>query len=94
MQITEDDDEEAKEEKLNLLLDLHKGADYWIIPTLKSQVVDKILSVGKLVINLDNVLDIRDRAEDVRAEAVVEMCSAFIAQNRTVVKRVHSEISS
>ncbi|KAH8668095.1 hypothetical protein BGZ60DRAFT_451451 [Tricladium varicosporioides] len=94
MQITEGDNEETKEDKLNLLLDLHKGADYWIIPTLKSQVVDKILSVGKLVINLDNVLDIRDRAEDARAEAVVEMCSAFIAQNRAVVKRAHSEISS
>jgi sacsin len=43
MEVLDDDDEDTRVTKLDLLLDLHMGADSWLIPTLKSQVEDKLL---------------------------------------------------
>jgi sacsin len=92
MEVSESDDVDAKAVKLGILLDLHKGADCWLIPTLASQVEDKILIAGKAFINLENVIGIRKRAEQVRAKAVERMCAQFIQQNRDTVEKVHSGI--
>jgi sacsin len=92
MEVLESDDADAKAVKLDILLDLHKGADCWLIPALASQVEDKILIAGKLFINLENVIGIRERAEQVRAKAVERMCAQFIEQNRDTVEKVHSGI--
>jgi len=92
MEVSESDDADAKAVKLDILLDLHKGADCWLIPALASQVEDKILIAGKLFINLENVIGIRERAEQVRAKAVERMCAQFIEQNRDTVEKVHSGI--
>ena len=89
MEVLESDDADAKAVKLDLLLDLHRGADYWLIPSLASQVEDKILIAGKAFINLENVIRIRERAGKVRAKAVERMCAEFIQQNRDTVKKVH-----
>lgn len=87
MEASDDDDEETRDDKLHLLLDLHKGAQYWLIPALMSQVEDKILVAGKLFINIENVLEIRERADYVGAKAVEKMCTQFIQQNREAVER-------
>jgi len=92
MEVSESDDADAKAVKLDLLLDLHKGADYWLIPALASQVEDKILIAGRAFINLENVMRIRDRAEQVRAKAVQRMCAEFIEENHDIVEKVHSGI--
>jgi sacsin len=89
MEVLESDDADAKAVKLDLLLDVHKGADYWLIPALASQVEDKILIAGRAFINLENVIRIRERAEQVRAKAVERMCAEFIEQNRDTVEKVH-----
>ena len=89
MEVSESDDADAKAVKLDLLLDVHKGADYWMIPALASQVEDKILIAGRAFINLENVIRIRERAEQVRAKAVERMCAEFIEQNRDTVEKVH-----
>lgn len=85
MEVSDSDDADSKATKLNLLLDLAKGADYWLIPALKSQVEDKILAAGKELINLENVMEIRKRAAQARAIAVEEYSAKFIDTNKEVV---------
>jgi sacsin len=85
MEVSDSDDADSKATKLNLLLDLAKGADYWLIPALKSQVEDKILAAGKELINLENVMEIRKRAAQARAIAVEEYSVEFIDTNKEVV---------
>jgi sacsin len=92
MEVSDNDDADEIEEKLDLLLDLCKGADYWLIPALKSQVEDKILVAGKLFINLENVIAIRERASEVGAMAVEQMCARFIEQNQEAVAKAHSRV--
>jgi sacsin len=90
MEVSDSDDAKEKAEKLDLLLDLHKGADYWLIPALMSQVEDKILVAGKAFINLENVVEVRERADRVGAKAVKRMCAEFIEQNKETVAKAHS----
>ena len=90
MEASDDDDAEAREDKLHMLLDLHKGAQYWLIPALMSQVEDKILVAGKMFINIENVVVIQQRAEYVGAKAVEKMCSQFIHENKDAVERANS----
>lgn len=93
MEVMEDDDAAAKTVKLELLLDLHKGADSWIMPTLASRIEDKILLAGRAFINIGNVIRIRERAVQVRAMAVAQMCAEFIEWNQPTVQKAHSECS-
>jgi sacsin len=88
MEVSASDDAKTKAEKLDLLLDLHKGADCWQIPALASLVEDKILIAGREFITLANVIKIRERAEEVRAKAVERMCAEFIERNCDTVKKV------
>jgi sacsin len=92
MEVTESDDADTRAMKLDMLLDLHGGADFWMIPALKSQVEDKILGAGKLFINIENVLDVKQHAEDVRAKATAEMCGKFIQNNCAAVERANSGV--
>ncbi|TVY68700.1 Sacsin [Lachnellula suecica] len=87
MQVKENDNEADKARKLNLLLDLHKGADYWIVDSLKSLVEDKLLVSGKVFINLENVTQVRKRAGEARALEFENMCATFINQNRASVDK-------
>jgi sacsin len=91
MELSDNDDEDAKATKLDLLLDLAKGADYWLIPSLKSQVEDKILMAGKQFINLENVSEVRERAEHAGAMAVEQLCAQFIEKNKAVVQKANQE---
>lgn len=81
MEASEKDEESVREKKLNLLLDLAKGADYWLIPALKSRVETMILAGGRIFINVKNVEYIKERADLARASAVEDMCDKFIRQN-------------
>jgi sacsin len=90
MEVLEDDDAVAKAMKLELLLDLHKGADSWMMPTLASQIEDKILLAGRAFLNVENVIRIRERAGQVRA--VAQMCAEFIERNQRTVQKVHPEM--
>jgi sacsin len=90
MEVSDDDDEEARATKLSLLLDLHKGADCWLVPALKSEIEDKILVAGKAFVNLSNVVEVKERAEQVRAMAFAEWCAAMIAENQHIVDKAHN----
>ncbi|KAE9364465.1 hypothetical protein N431DRAFT_474055 [Stipitochalara longipes BDJ] len=90
MEVSDDDDEDARAAKLDLLLDLHKGADYWLVPALKSEVEDKILVAGKAFVNLSNVMQVKERAEEVRALVFAEWCTAMIADNQHIVDKAHN----
>lgn len=91
MEVTDTDDADSKDHKLDLLLELHRGADCWQMPALMSEVEDKILVAGRAFINLDNVLEIQERSDRAGAQAVKQMCAEFINQNRVVVEKAHSE---
>lgn len=90
MEVSDSDDAGERAEKLDLLLDLHKGADCWLIPALASEVEAKILDAGKLFINLENVIQVKERADRAGARSVERMCSQFIQQNRDAVDKAHS----
>lgn len=87
MEASDYDDEDTREAKLHMLLDLHRGADYCMMPALTSQVEDKILVAGQMFITIKNIDEIRERAEYVGARAIEEMCIQFIEDNRDVVER-------
>lgn len=78
MEVSEVDDLNKRATKLELLLGVCKGADMWLMPALKSQVENRILAGGRLFINLQNVLEVRERAGDANAQAVEQMCTLFI----------------
>ena len=87
MEVLVDDDEDEKAAKLDLLLDLHKGADCWIIPALMSQVEDKILVVARAFVNMSNVVEIRERAEMVGAKVFERWCAKYIKDNQHIVDK-------
>ena len=93
MEVSDDDDDDVRSEKLQLLFDLHRGARFWIIPSLMSQVEDKILVAGKLFINIENVVVIREEAENAGTKAVEQMCAQFIRQNQETVDRVNGSVN-
>ncbi|KAF4626625.1 hypothetical protein G7Y89_g11535 [Cudoniella acicularis] len=90
IEVSESDSTEIKELKLDMLLDLLKGADSWLIPALKSQVEDKILIAGKIFVNLKNVVAVLARVEEANALNVAKMCKEFIERNRAAVENAHS----
>jgi sacsin len=92
MEASDDDDEDTKEEKLQMLLELHKGAQFWLIPALMSKVEKKILGAGNLFINIKNVVETWKQAEYVGAKAVAEWCDDFIKGNHEVVERASDGI--
>ncbi|KAI9047125.1 hypothetical protein LZ554_008579 [Drepanopeziza brunnea f. sp. 'monogermtubi'] len=91
MEVTDDDIEDQKAAKLDVLLNLCKGADMWEMLALKSQVEDRMLGAGKMFINLDNCLQLEKRSEDANAETFQKLCRAFIEQNMAAVMRAHPE---
>lgn len=90
MQVKDTDTVEDQVAKLDLLLDLCKGTDYWLMKTLQSQVEHMILGASRLVINLDNVVAIRKRAGEANAKYVEQMCAQFISQNQDAINKAHS----
>ncbi|KAH7330503.1 hypothetical protein BKA65DRAFT_404568 [Rhexocercosporidium sp. MPI-PUGE-AT-0058] len=91
MEVVDSDDDIKKALKLDMLLNLCKGADYWLIPSLVSQAEARLLAAGRRFIDLDNVVDVRDRAELSGATHFHKLCEEFIEQNRDAVERAHSE---
>jgi sacsin len=57
---------------------------------LKSQVEDKILVAGKAFVNLSNVVEIRARAEMVRAMEFERWCAEIIRENQHIVDKARS----
>ncbi|OBT62242.1 hypothetical protein VE03_08031 [Pseudogymnoascus sp. 23342-1-I1] len=90
MEISDTDDARSKATKLDMLLDLLKGADYWLIPALKSQVENRILDTNKEFVNIENATTIRERAAEASAKAIEQFCIEFIQDNHTMVERAKS----
>jgi len=88
MEVTEGDSALEKAKKVSMLLDLHQGADCWLVPALASQAEDRILAAGRQVIDLENVVRIRDRADEVGAKLVKDLCIRFIQANKEAVEKV------
>jgi sacsin len=87
MEASPSDDEGTRNDKLNLLLDLHKGADFWLITGLKSEVEGKMKAAFKLCVNIQNVKEIRKDAKYVNAKSFEKMCAEFMEKNHAVVER-------
>lgn len=90
MQVSDKDTADDEAGKLNLLLDLLQGASFWLVDSLKSEVEDRILAAGRAFINLENVIVVRDRAEEADAKALAQMCSLFIERNKDAVEKAHA----
>lgn len=88
------DDSDSKQAKLDKLLDLLHGSDFWIIPALKSEVEAKILDAGKELITIANVRDALNKAQRFNAHAVEEYCKIFIEVNKAVIYGASSEQDS
>lgn len=91
MQITETDDEDTMDRKLDMLLDLHKGADCWDIPVLMSKVEATILNAARQLIRIDNVEDVMERASEVNARKVEQYCMKYIEGNKDVADEADFE---
>ncbi|KAH8819238.1 hypothetical protein F5884DRAFT_717530 [Xylogone sp. PMI_703] len=86
MEVQNGDDEGIKKKKLDMLFDLHKGANYWLIPELKSQVEHKILEAGREFLNIQTAHYMLERANEVGASVTAEMCAEFIRQNEEILR--------
>ena len=88
MELSDTDDPKSKATKLDMLLDLLKGADYWLIPALKSQVENKIIDTDKEFLNIQTATIIQERAAEAGSKAIEDMCIGFIELNRPVLEGV------
>ncbi|KAF7947521.1 hypothetical protein EAE96_008608 [Botrytis aclada] len=79
-------DADANDHKLDLLLDLHKGADYWQMLALANEVERKILEQFRLFIRLDNVREYQDMAADSNASVFERACKNFCEENAVALK--------
>ncbi|KAF5872292.1 putative protein binding protein [Botrytis fragariae] len=79
-------DADANDHKLDLLLDLHKGADYWQMLALANQVERKILEQFRLFIRLDNVREYQEMAADSNATVFERACKNFCEENAAALK--------
>ncbi|ESZ90668.1 hypothetical protein SBOR_8948 [Sclerotinia borealis F-4128] len=79
-------DLEANDKKLDLLLDLHKGADYWLMPSLANQVEIKILEQSRLFIRLDNVGGYQATAAESNARVFERVCRRFCEENEVALR--------
>lgn len=68
--------------KLDILLDLHKGADYLRMTSLASEVEEKIVQSADLFVRLDNVKEYEAIAADSAARAFEELCREFREDNK------------
>lgn len=91
VQVADGDDEMAKDRKLNMLIDLLKGADYWMMPNLGATVVGKILDAAPELIRATNVYHVLDSAENYNAEKVVDYCNEFIEKNPEVMAEAYDD---
>ncbi|KAJ5050730.1 uncharacterized protein L3040_002603 [Drepanopeziza brunnea f. sp. 'multigermtubi'] len=91
MEVTDEDNEDQKAAKLDVLLNLCKGADMWEMLALKSQAEDRMLRAGKMFLNLENCLQLAKRSADANAETFQKLCKAFIEQNMAAVMRAHPQ---
>ncbi|KAG0646208.1 hypothetical protein D0Z07_8415 [Hyphodiscus hymeniophilus] len=87
-----EDDETTRAAKLHMLIDLHKGADYWLIETLKSEVECMLIASFKLCVNVQNVRDIAVLADQIRAREFEKMCKEFYQKNKAVVDRASGSV--
>ncbi|CAD6448784.1 508c04aa-b6c3-4f8a-8734-1eab8d836bb5 [Sclerotinia trifoliorum] len=76
----------ANDKKLDLLLDLHKGADYWLMPSLANEVEGRILDQSRFFIRLDNVVEFQEKARDSNARRLEEWCKVFCERNAKALK--------
>lgn len=90
--VSKEDDEQKRESKLAILLDLCKGADYMMMEKLKTQVDCKIVSGARLFINLANVEDVEQRASDSGAVLVEKYCVDFIGANSQAVRKANVDV--
>lgn len=79
-------DTDANDRKLDLLLDLHKGADYWQMLALANQVERKILEQFRLFIRLENVRAYQEMAADSNAPAFERACKNFCEENEAALR--------
>ena len=84
MQVSETDNQDGKDRKLELLLDLHAGADFWRMPGLMSEVEAKIVDSAEQLITIANVFEVQERAVQVRAFLIATYCRDFIEDNDLV----------
>ena len=91
--VSKEDDEQQRESKLDMLLDLCKGADYMMMEKLKAQVDCKIVLGARLFINLANVEDVEQRACESGAVLVGKYCVDFIKANYQAVRKAHGEVT-
>jgi sacsin len=81
LRIGEDDADDVKAKKLNVLLDLYKAAHFQLIETLANYVQYMIMVAIDMVINIDNVEEIQDKANSAGAAKVEEYCVSFYQEN-------------
>ncbi|QSZ28753.1 hypothetical protein DSL72_003258 [Monilinia vaccinii-corymbosi] len=87
-------DLEANDKKLDLLLDLHKGADYFLMPSFANQVERKIIEQAKFFVRLDNVSDYQRIARDSNAKGFEEFCKRFREENAMALEGWENAIVS
>ncbi|CAG8949651.1 hypothetical protein HYFRA_00007885 [Hymenoscyphus fraxineus] len=94
MEVTEAEkhDMDAKAEKLNLLLDICHGAEFWLFPNLKVIAETKILTSGREFITIENGFVVLERAKEANAKALIKLCNDFIEQNRETMERAKEQV--
>ncbi|TGO23441.1 hypothetical protein BPAE_0132g00110 [Botrytis paeoniae] len=87
-------DSDANDKKLELLLNLHRGADYWLMKSLANEIETKILDHAKSFVRLDNVSNFQENARYSRAILFEEFCKEFCEKNNAALKRLEDAIAS
>ncbi|KAI9649844.1 hypothetical protein NHQ30_002426 [Ciborinia camelliae] len=87
-------DLDANDKKLDRLLDLHGGADYFLKPAIANQVERKILEQSRLFIRLDNVIFYQELARDKNARVFEGVCKKFCDENAAALEGWKNAVAS
>jgi sacsin len=86
LRILEDGNEVDNYQKLVRLLNIHKAANFQIMTSLAEYIEYMILLAIKIVINIDNVDEIREKASLAQAEKVEKFCISFFEANKETLR--------
>ncbi|KAB8297706.1 hypothetical protein EYC80_001513 [Monilinia laxa] len=79
-------DLDANDKKLDLLINLHKGTDYWGMLALANQVEKKIVEQLRLFIRLDNAREYQEMAANSNAVVFEQACKRFCEKNEAALR--------
>lgn len=88
LEIAQEMNESSDNEILDRLMALHRGAEYWGMRSISSQVEMQVIGAGGRLIRLDNCERILQEARRSNAKNIQRLCMSYIDENKDTLSRL------